>query len=210
MRRKGNEESGCGSPLKIGTWSIWHTARKDRAESSSPFREGQFTIHLKIFNGSRLYYTFEHNSLTLRYFYMPFLSISEIGVASWVSINIFQQTDRSARLVGSSILVIDLSSSPITIVGECSRACNPLIRRPIDTPEISSEIESNLRCSIRNNTAMRDRILDWFSLARVDVGELEACGSLMLGEETAFRFDDQGLRCVFVTCLTEVDRIVRV
>lgn len=57
---------------------------------------------------------------------------------------------------------------------------------------------------------MCDRVCERFSLSRVYVGELETGGGLMFRDETAFSFDDERLRGIFVTSLTEVDGVIRV
>jgi len=117
----------------------------------------------------------------------------KIAITPRISVNKLQQTDRSTGCVHCPVLIVDLGGCPVSIGRERCRACNPFISRPVDSPQIAGEVESQLGCTLRDNTAVRNRVFKGHCLTRIDKRELEARGRLMLREEPAFGFDDEGL-----------------
>ena len=55
---------------------------------------------------------------------------------------------------------------------------------------------------------LRNRVFKGHCLTGIDKRKLETCRRLMLREEPAFGFDDEGLRGDVVAGLAEVDRVV--
>lgn len=125
-----------------------------------------------------------------------------------MTIDVFGKVDRCTDLIDFSILIIDLRNRPIAILRKRNRACDPSICSSIHTPQIASEVESLDRSALRNQARVWNSPLDRFSLARVDVGGSESCGSLVLGGKPAFGGDDKGLGFLLIADLANEGGVV--
>src|SRR5579871_5031202 len=126
-----------------------------------------------------------------------------------MSVDVLSEIDRSARGVDSTTLIVNLSSSPVAIIGVGNRACNPSVGSAIDTPQLTGEVEASVGSTRRNQAAMRSGELERGGLTGIDVSGGETGGRLMLRGEATFSVDDEGLRGLIVADLTDVDGIVR-
>ena len=125
-----------------------------------------------------------------------------------MTIDILTEVHRRTSRINLPTLIPNLRNSPIAILRERNRACNPSIRRPINTPQVPREPEPLRRRPLRNQSGVRDSPLDRLRLPRVDVSRGKSRGGLVLRGEPAFGGDDKGLRVLLVADLADEGGVV--